>query len=117
MWLLLQVDLRFVEGRMPISPRGYHPDLQTRRENHYYGVHFVLAPEKISAGERLTATLVVRAFPKDPCTALQGGEEIFIKEGPLTRAEGTVISRQEYESSATTVVELLQELERAPGTQ
>ena len=82
----------------------------------YYGVHFVSAPAKIDPGDQVVVQLIVRAFPKDPCIELQAGKQIFLKEGPLTRAEGAITRRWEHESTSKTIIELQREL-GAPGAQ
>jgi hypothetical protein len=70
-----------------------------------------LAPSKVNPGDEIIAELLVRAFPKDPCTDPQAERKVFLKEGPaLTRAEGEIIRRREFESSSKTISELQQEL-------
>jgi hypothetical protein len=112
-WLILKTELQFGEMARPIFPHSYNPDLQPEGSELYYGAHFIQSPPQITSGEKLVAMLVVRAFPKDPCVEFQTGKRFFVKNGPLTRAEGTVLSRHEQESPSTTIRELQQELEQA----
>jgi hypothetical protein len=111
-WLLVQVELQFNENLKSIFPREYRADLLAEGTDVYYGVHFVSAPAKVNPGDRVVAELVFRAFPKDQCAAFQTGRKVFLKEGPLTRAEGIVIRRWEHETPGT-LTDLRQEL--APG--
>jgi len=113
-WLLIEAELRFNENLRRIFPRNYHPDLLAEGSDVYYGVHFVSAPAQVNPGDQVVVKLVFRAFPQDPCAAFQVGTKVFMKEGPLTRAEGTIIRRWEHESASKTVIELQQEL--APNT-
>jgi hypothetical protein len=115
-WVLLQAELRFNPSLKPIYPPHYHPDLQVKGNDLYYGVHFVSPPAKIDPGDQVVVELIVRASPDDPCIELQAGEQIFLKEGPLTRAEGAITRRWEHESTAKTIIELQREL-GAPGAQ
>jgi hypothetical protein len=95
-WLLLQAELQFNSNLRPIFPKDYRADLLPAGGNVYYGVHFVLAPSVINPGDHLVVKFLVRAFPIDPCVALQAGTRVFLKEGPsLIRAEGIVTQRWE----------------------
>jgi len=58
--------------------------------------------------------MVLRAFPTDPCAPFQIGKRVLLKEGPLIRAEGVVKERREHDSSAQTVLALVDELEAKP---
>ena len=109
-WLLVQAELRFSENLRPIFPRDYRPDLLAEGTDIYYGVHFVSAPAKVNPGDQVVVELVFRGFPKDACAAFQAGKSVLLKEGPLTRAEGTITRRWEHESASRTLTELQQEL-------
>ena len=109
-WLLLDVELRFAEAIRTKISRGYSPDATTEDSNIYYGMHFVSAPQEIHSGDRITARILLRPFPKDPCLSFQPGRKIFVKEGHDTVAEGIIINRLEHKSSAATVLKVLQEL-------
>jgi hypothetical protein len=109
-WLLVQAELRFNENLRPVFPRDYRPDLLAEGNDVYYGVHFVYAPAKINPADQIVVELVFRAFPKDPCLAFQAGTKVYMKEGPLTRAEGTITRRWEHVSPSQTLLELQREL-------
>ncbi len=109
-WLLLEAELRFNPSLKPIYPQNYRPDLQVKGNDLYYGVHFVSAPAKIDPGGQVVVQLIVRAFPKDPCVDFQAGKQVFLREGPLIRAEGTITRRREHESASKTLIELQREL-------
>ena len=110
-WLLLEAKLRFIQKLKPIFPQHFSPDLVAEGNDLYYGVHFVSAPAKVNPGDEVVAKLVVRAFPKDPCIALQAGKRVLLKEGPsLVRAEGTITRRWEHESTSETILEVQREL-------
>jgi hypothetical protein len=116
-WLLVKAELRFNENLRPIFPRDNRPDLLAEGSDVYYGVHFVSAPAKVNPGDQAVVELVLRAFPRYPCSAFQAGKKVFLKEGPsLTRAEGIIIRRWEYESASTTIVELQKELATAKSS-
>jgi hypothetical protein len=110
---LVQAKLQFNEKLRPIFPRDYRADLIAEGADVYYGVHFVSAPAKVNPGDQVVVELVFRAFPQDACTAFQAGRKVFLREGPLTRAEGAIIRRWEHESPGT-LADLRQEL--APGS-
>jgi hypothetical protein len=109
----VRAELRFSDKSKPVFPREYRPNLLAEGTDAYYGVHFVSAPAKIEPGERVVVELAFRAFPKDPCAAFQVGTRVFLKDGPLSRAEGTIIRRWEHENPGT-FDDLRQEL--APGS-
>jgi|ERR1051325_10432783 hypothetical protein len=110
-WLLLDVELQFVNQYRVIHSRDYRPDVITDDGSAtYYGMHFISAPAKINPGDRVTAKIMLRAFPKDPCLLFQPGKKIFVKEGPVTRAEGIITERTVHESPAKTILEVQQEL-------
>jgi hypothetical protein len=109
-WLLIEAELRFNANLRPIFPRDYRPDLLAEGSDVYYGVHFVFAPAKVNPGDQLVVKLVFRAFPKDQCAAFQAGKKVLVREGPITRAEGTITRRWEHESASKTIVELQREL-------
>jgi hypothetical protein len=108
-WLIIDVDLTFNEKLKPIT-NEYRADLQADGSKIYFGMHFVGAPALIRPGEHLQLRMVLRAYPKDPCADFQVGKKVFLKEGPLTRAVGTVLSRVEHESAARTISDLSKEL-------
>ncbi len=110
-WLLLDVELRFVTGHGVIHSRDYRPDAVTEDDlGTYYGMHFIEAPSEINPGDHVSAKIFLRAFPKIPCLSFQPGKRILVKEGSMTRAEGIITARVEYESPATTVLQLQEEL-------
>jgi len=110
-WLLLKTRLHFNPNLRPIYSNNYRPDLLPEGGDVYYGVHFVSAPNRVNPGDDIIAELLVRAFPRDPCIDLQAGKKILLTEGPtLTRAEGKIIRRWEFESPSRTILELQQEL-------
>ena len=113
-WLLVQAELRFKENFRPVFPKDYRPNLVAEEESGtHYGMHFVAAPARIDPGDRVIVDLVFRPFPQDACAAFQRGTKVFLKDGPLTRAEGTIIRRWEHESPGN-LNDLRQEL--APGS-
>jgi len=73
-------------------------------------MHFVSAPPRINPGEEVAVGMILRAYPTDPCISFQTGKKIFLKEGPLTRAEGIITDRREYKSSAKTLRQLIEDL-------
>jgi|SRR5580704_972992 hypothetical protein len=109
-WLVLEAKLHFNPNLRPIFPRDYRADATTENDEMYYGVHFVSAPHKVNPGDQVTVKMVLRAFPKDPCASFQVGKKIFLKEGPLTRAEGTITRREELTSPSNTILEVQREL-------
>jgi hypothetical protein len=109
-WLIIGVDLTFSEKLKPITNQ-YRGDLQPDGSEIYFGMHFVGAPALIRPGERLPVRMVLRAYPEDPCTDFQVGQKVFLKEGPLTRAVGIVLSRTIHQSHARTVLDLVKELD------
>ena len=109
-WLLIQAELQFNSRLGPIFPRDYRADLLPDGGDLYYGVHFVSAPAKIDPGDHVEATLLLRAFPIDSCIAFQAGKKVFLKEGSLLRAEGTITRRWEHETTAKTIIEVQREL-------
>ena len=106
---MIEADLRFNPSLKPIFPQNYRADLLPEGGNVYYGVHFVFALAEIKPGDRLGVDLTFRAFPEDPCTAFQPGQKVFLKEGPLVRAEGTITRRWEHETASRTLLELQNE--------
>jgi hypothetical protein len=109
-WLLVQAQLSFNPKLKTIYPKRYAADLLPESGRQHYGVHLVSQDTKIEPGEEVTAELLVRAYPKDACEELQPGKVVALKEGSLTRAEGRIIRRREYNSNSCTVSQLLQEL-------
>src|SRR5271169_5340844 len=108
-WLLLEAQLRFNPDLKSIFPQNYRADLLAEASDVYYGVHFVSAPSEIKPGDQVVAELLLRAYPKDPCIIFQAGQKVYLKEGPLVRAEGTILQRWEHESASRTVAELVKE--------
>jgi len=108
-WLMLEADFQFSDNLGPIRS-GYRADLQAHGSDLYYGVHFVSPPATIFQGDQLRLQMVVRAYPKDQCAPLSVDRRVFIKEGPLTKAEGVIRRRWEHQSQAESVTDLGKEL-------
>jgi hypothetical protein len=109
-WLLLDVDLRFEDGIPAKTPRHYRPDMLAEGSSVYYGIHFVIAPEKIDFRDQVSARVLMRPYPDDPCLPFQPDVKVLIKEGNKTVAQGLVRNRMEYSSQAVGVVQVLEEL-------
>jgi hypothetical protein len=108
-WLILDVDLKFVEGRSVVFPRDYRADVIAEGDDLYYGMHFVSGPAKVDPGDSVSAKIMLRAYPEVPCLSFQLRKRIWIKEGSLTRAEGIISGRTVYERLATIVTDFLKE--------
>ncbi len=113
-WFILEAALHFNEKLKPIFPPNYRADVLTEGNDIYYGMHFVSAPAQVNPGESVVIGMILRAYPEDPCVSFQPGKKIFLKEGFLTRAEGVITNRREYESSAKILRDLIEELDRSP---
>ena|SRR5256885_799391 len=109
-WLFLEAQLRFSDRLRVITTRRYFADMQVEDNDLYHGMFFVSAPPQINPGEVVTVQIGMRNYPQDPCTEFQSGTRILLKEGPITRAEGSITRRWEHRSSAGTVIELQNEL-------
>lgn len=109
LWLLLEAQLRFNPSLKSIFPENYRADLLADASDVYYGVHFVAAPSEIKPGDQVVAELLLRAYPEDPCIVFQAGKKVYLKEGSLVRADGTILRRWEHESDSRTLAELQKE--------
>jgi hypothetical protein len=109
-WLILEANLHFNEKLKPIFTRDYRGDALTEGSDVYYGMHFVSAPPQVDPGESAIVRMVLRPYPIDPCVSFQPGKRISLKEGSVTRAEGVITSRREYNSAAKTIRDLSKEL-------
>ena len=109
-WLLLDVKLHFHDKIKTKLSSQYRPDLAIDDESPYYGMHFVAAPDEIHASDDITARILIRAYPEDPCTNLQPGAKVFVKEGRNTMAEGYITNRLIHQGAENTVIGVLKEL-------
>jgi len=106
--LLIEAELSFNPKLRRIT-WDWRGDAITEGSTLYYGVHFVSAPATINPGDRIVAELLLRAYPEE---SFQVGERIWLKEGPLTRAEGTIIHRSEHEIPNDSALGILGQLRK-----